>query len=51
MPKKLKVRFRREPTIAINRVAFKDNKLVYIARANKKICYPLGKSRIASSAA
>lgn len=33
--------------MVINRIAFKDTKLVYVARANKKIRYPLGQSRIA----
>jgi hypothetical protein len=31
----------------INRIAFKDNKFVYVARANKKIKYPWGRSCIA----
>ena len=51
MPKKLMVKYRKQPAIVINRVAFKDSKLVYVARANKKIRYPGGgrgdKSKIA----
>ena len=47
MPRKLPVKFRKEPSFIINRTAFRDNKLVYIARANKKIRYRWGKSRIA----
>jgi hypothetical protein len=65
MPKRLKIKFSNYPSIIINRAAFRDDKLVYIARANKKIGYPLrdrsrivyigttkkGARRIASSAA
>jgi len=47
MPKKLLLKYRKQPAIVINRVAFKDTKLVYLARANKKIRYPWGQSRIA----
>lgn len=47
MPKRLKVKWQRKPAIIINRTAFHDNKLVYVARTNKKIRYPLGRSRIA----
>lgn len=47
MSKKLQIKFRKQPAIIINRIAFRDNKLVYIARANKKLRYPWGKSRIA----
>jgi hypothetical protein len=47
MSKKLSIRIHKEPAIVINRIAFRDNKLVYIARANKKLRYPWGKSRIA----
>jgi len=47
MPKRLSLKYRRTPAIVINRIAFKDRKLVYVARANKKIKYPLGRSCIA----
>lgn len=47
MPKRLSLKYRRQPAIIINRIAFKDTKLVYVARANKKIKYPWGRSRIA----
>jgi hypothetical protein len=46
MPKKLSVKYRRQPALVINRVAFRDKKLVYVARANKKFRYPWGRSRI-----
>lgn len=65
MAKKLKIKFRTYPSIIINRTAVRDDKLVYIARANKQIRYPSrvrsrivyigttrkGARRIASSAA
>lgn len=47
MPKRLKVKWQRTPAIVINRTAFRDNKVVYVARTNKKARYPLGRSRIA----
>jgi hypothetical protein len=47
MSRRLLVNFRRQPAIVINRIAFKDDKLVYIARANKEFRYPWGRSRIA----
>jgi len=49
MPKKLKIKLHKHPSITIHRAAFGDDKLVYIARANKKIDYPTfrNKSRIA----
>lgn len=47
MSKYLSIKIRKQPAIIINRIAFRDNKLVYIARANKKLRYPWGKSRIA----
>ena len=46
MPRKLKIRSSKQPAIVINRVAFRDKKLVYVARANKKLKYPWGRSRI-----
>jgi hypothetical protein len=47
MPRRLTLKWRKQPAIVINRVAFKDSKLVYVARANKKIRYPWGRSKIA----
>ena len=47
MAKRLKIKWQRNPAIIINRTAFRDNKLVYVARANKKLRYPWGRSRIA----
>lgn len=47
MSKKLGIKFRKQPAVIINRIAFRDNRLVYVARANKKIKYPHGGSRIA----
>lgn len=46
MPKKLSIKYRRPAALIINRVAFRDKKLVYVARANKKLSYRLGRSRI-----
>ncbi|MGD0168715.1 MAG: hypothetical protein ABSE54_03220 [Smithella sp.] len=65
MAKKLKIKFDNKPSIIIHRTAVHNDKLVYIARANKKIKYPSheksrivyigttkkGAKRIASSAA
>jgi hypothetical protein len=47
MPRKLPVKFGRDPALTINRTAFRNDKLVYVARANKKLLYPWGRSRIA----
>ena len=47
MPRRLKVKWQRKPAIIINRTAFHDNKLVYVARTNKMNRYPWGRSRIA----
>ena len=47
MAKKLKIKFSENPSIIIHRTAVRHDKLVYIARANKKRGYPLrNKSRI-----
>ncbi len=43
---KLRIKFKGEPVISITRKAFRETKLVYIARANKPRKYPWGKSRI-----
>ena len=47
MPHKLAVKFRSQPSFVIHRTAFRDDKLVYIVRANKKLRYRFGNSRIA----
>jgi len=47
MAKRLKIKFQKQPAITINRLAFRDDKLVYVARANKRIRYPWAHSRIA----
>ena len=47
MPKKQPIRFHSHPSLVIHRTAFRDNKLVYVARANKRLRYPWGRSRIA----
>ena len=47
MPKRLKVKWQLKPAIIIDRTAFHDSKLVYVARANKRIRYPWGRSKIA----
>lgn len=46
MPRKLSVKYRKPAALIINRVAFKDKKLVYVGRANKRFRYPWGRSRI-----
>jgi hypothetical protein len=40
MPRRLKVKWQRKPAIVINRTAFHDKKLVYVARTNKMNRYP-----------
>ena len=47
MPRKLVVKIGKQPSLIINRTAFRDDKLVYVIRANKKIRYQFGDSRIA----
>ena len=47
MPKRLTVKRQQTPAIVINRTAFRDNKLVYLARTNKPQRYPWGRSKIA----
>jgi hypothetical protein len=47
MPKRLKVKWQSNPAIVINRTAFRDKKLVYVGRTNKRIRYPWGSSLIA----
>ncbi len=47
MPRKLKIKRQRSPAIVINRTAFRDNKLVYLARTNNPNRYPWGRSKIA----
>lgn len=47
MSKKKPIRVHPHPCLKIYRTAFRDDKLVYIACANKKIKYQWGKSSIA----
>lgn len=47
MSRKLAVKVQKQPCFIINRAAFHDTKLVYVARANKKLAYPWGRSKIA----
>jgi hypothetical protein len=47
MAKKLSITYKKDnPCLTINRVAFHNDKLVYIACANKGVRYPWGKSKI-----
>ena len=46
MARKLSIKFKSQPSLVINRTAFKDDKLVYIIRANRKLRYRFGNSRI-----
>jgi hypothetical protein len=45
--KKLTIRTAAKPALVISRPAFKAEKLVYLAVANKALKYPHGKSRVA----
>jgi len=47
MPKRQQIRFDRHPALVIHKSAFRDKKLVYIARANRGLKYPWGHNRIA----
>jgi hypothetical protein len=47
MARNLSIKFKNQPSLVINRTAFKDDKLVYIIRANRKLRYRFGDSRIA----
>jgi hypothetical protein len=47
MPRQLRVGFDSESCVSICRAAFEQNKLVYVARANKWIQYERGRSHIA----
>jgi predicted GIY-YIG superfamily endonuclease len=46
MTKILKIKLDKNPSVVIHRTAVRADKLVYIARANKKMRYPWGNSRI-----
>jgi hypothetical protein len=43
---KLRIKYRNRPAVVVHRAAFRDDKLVYIGRANKRVRYPWGRSRI-----
>ena len=43
---KLRIKYRDRPAVVVHRAAFKDKKLVYVGRANKRYRYPWGRSRI-----
>ncbi len=43
---KLRIKYRDRPAVVVHRAAFKDNKLVYVGRANRRYRYPWGRSRI-----
>lgn len=47
MPRNLAIKYRSHASFVIYRTAFRDDKLVYVIRASKKIRYPWGQSRIA----
>jgi predicted GIY-YIG superfamily endonuclease len=65
MPRRLKIKLSKQPCVIIHRAAFRNDKLVYVGCANRKIRYPVrdrsrivyigttkkGARRIASSAA
>ena len=46
MPKKIKLNVSKTFAITINRTAIKADKLVYVAKANKKLRYHFGRSHI-----
>ncbi|MGD0596124.1 MAG: hypothetical protein ABSA64_01210 [Sedimentisphaerales bacterium] len=46
MSRKLPLKYQKQPSVIINRTAFKDTRLVYVARANRKLRYKLARSRI-----
>lgn len=46
MPKRLLIKATRNPVIVIARTALHEDKLVYVACANRAIPYPRGRSRI-----
>ena len=47
MPKRQPIRLHAHPSLVIHKTAFRDDKLVYVARANRRFLYPWGRSRIA----
>jgi hypothetical protein len=46
MGRRLSIKTGRQPAITITRQALKQRRLVYVARANKRIKYPFGRSAI-----
>ncbi len=44
--KRLRIALKPEPAMEVNRHAIRDQKLVYVICANKKIQYPNGRSRV-----
>jgi predicted GIY-YIG superfamily endonuclease len=46
MPKRIRLNVSKSSAITIGRIAIKADKLVYVAKANKKIRYKYGRSRI-----
>ena len=46
MPKKLTIKTTRKPAVTITRTAVKNDRLVYLAVANKAVKYQYGRSRI-----
>lgn len=46
MGRRLSIKTGRQPAITITRQAIKQKKLVYVARANKRVRYPFGRSAI-----
>ncbi len=46
MPRKPRIKYGSEPSLSIHRGAFTDNKLVYVARANRQFRYARGRSNI-----
>jgi len=41
-----RIKYRDEPSLTIHRTAYHEDKLVYVARANRKFRYPRGQSNI-----
>jgi predicted GIY-YIG superfamily endonuclease len=45
MPRRLNIKLSKGPCVVIHRAAFRNDKLVYVACANKKIRYPVRQKR------
>ena len=43
---RLRIKYRDWPAVVVHRAAFKNKKLVYVGRANRRYRYPWGRSRI-----